>query len=105
MVSRHFTILPLNTVQFAVSFSPKMWCPGLHTALPVCLAVGLGCSGEGSPGSPPQGTDSASSHEAERMGLLRVTQGRSGGGAERRWGQAGAIAETQPLPPGDLKGV
>ena len=71
----------------------------------MCLAVGLGCSGEGSPGSPPQGTDSASSHEAERMGLLRVTQGRSGGGAERRWGQAGAIAETQPLPPGDLKGV
>ena len=57
----------------------------------MCLAVGLGCSEEGSPGSPPQGTDSSSSHEAQRMGLLRVTQGVSGRGVRLRL----LFAETQ----------
>ena len=59
----------------------------------MCLAVGLGCSEEGSPGSPPQGTDSSSSPEAQRMGLLRVTQGVSGRGV--RLGLGLLFAETQ----------
>ena len=37
------------------------------------------------------------------MGLLRVTQGGSGRGV--RLGLGLLFAETQPLPPGDLKGV
>lgn len=39
MVSRPFTVPSLNTVQFAVNFSLKMWLIELNTALPVWLAA------------------------------------------------------------------